>query len=111
MAALARMDIAAASEFLADDLVFTHVSALVDTKQSFLEAMRSGNVVYSALKPSEVRAQDFGNVVVLTGAARIDVTAKGTFYPLSLRFTDVWADKGGKWQMVAWHSTRVPDSP
>jgi hypothetical protein len=26
-----------------------------------------------------------------------------------VRFTDVYANKGGKWQMVTWQSTRLPD--
>jgi hypothetical protein len=26
-----------------------------------------------------------------------------------VRFTDVYVNKGGKWQMVAWQSTRLPD--
>jgi hypothetical protein len=27
----------------------------------------------------------------------------------SVRFTDVYANKGGQWQMVAWQSTRLPE--
>jgi hypothetical protein len=26
-----------------------------------------------------------------------------------VRFTDVYANKGGRWQMVAWQSTRLPE--
>jgi hypothetical protein len=26
-----------------------------------------------------------------------------------VRFTDVYANKGGRWQMVTWQSTRLPE--
>ncbi|MBA3888318.1 MAG: nuclear transport factor 2 family protein, partial [Acidobacteria bacterium] len=25
-----------------------------------------------------------------------------------MRFTNVWVQRGGRWQMVAWQSTRMP---
>ena len=59
------------------------------------------------LEPSDVKAQDLGDAVVLTGVARISVMARGN--PNSVRFTDVYANKGGQWQMAAWQSTRLPE--
>ena len=108
MAAFARMDIAEAKALLSDDLIFTHVSSLVDTKESLISKMEFGEIVYSLQEPSDVKAQDYGNVVVLTGSARIDVTANQTPNKLKLRFTNVWASQAGKWQMAAWHSCRFP---
>jgi ketosteroid isomerase-like protein len=108
MTAFARMDIANAKALLSDDLIFTHVSSLVDTKENLIGKMESGEIVYSLQEPSDVKAQDYGNVVVLTGSARINVTANQTPYKLKLRFTNVWANHAGKWQMVAWHSCLFP---
>ena len=45
----------------------------------------------------------------LTGIARIRVTSGGNPNSFAVRFTDVYANKGGKWQMVTWQSTRTPD--
>jgi hypothetical protein len=56
-----------------------------------------------------VQAQDYGETVVLTGAARIHVTAGGKPNAFSVRFTDVYVKKGVAWQMVAWQSTRLPE--
>ena len=52
-------------------------------------------------------AQDLGNAVVLTGVAAISVTSGGNPNSFRVRFTDVYADKGGQWQMVTWQSTRL----
>jgi ketosteroid isomerase-like protein len=109
MTAMAQMDVAKVKAFLSDDLIWTHATARVDTKQSLIKDMESGEVVYSRMEPSDVKAQDFGNVVVVTGTARIDVTWRQKLYPISVRITDVWANNDGVWQMVALHSTLIPE--
>ncbi len=109
MTAMAEQDIATPSALLADDLIYTHSSARLDTKQSLIGAMESGATVYNAVEPSDVKAQDLGSAVVLTGIARIRVTSGGKPNAFGVRFTDVYANKGGKWQMVTWQSTRLPE--
>ena len=109
MQAMADKDIATLNALLADDLVYTHSSARLDTKQSLIGNMESGSTVYNAVEPSDVKAQDLGSAVVLTGVARIRVTSGGKPNAFSVRFTDVYANRGGKWQMVVWQSTRLPD--
>jgi hypothetical protein len=94
---------------LADDLIYTHSSARLDTKQSLIGAMESGATVYTAVEPSEVKAQDCGDAVILTGKARIGVTSGGKALSFGVRFTDVYVKRGGQWQMVAWQSTRLPE--
>jgi ketosteroid isomerase-like protein len=109
MHAMAQKDIMALNAMLSDDLVYTHSSARVDTKQSLIGAMESGATVYTAVVPSDVKAQDLGDAVVLTGVARISVMSRGNPNTFSVRFTDVYANKGGQWQMVTWQSTRLPE--
>jgi ketosteroid isomerase-like protein len=109
MHAMAQKDIATLRAILSDDLVYTHSSARLDTKQSLLNGMESGTTVYTAVEPSDVKAQDFGDTVVLTGAARFRVTSRGNPINFGVRFTDVYVNQGGQWQMVAWQSTRLPE--
>ncbi|HEV2334046.1 MAG TPA: nuclear transport factor 2 family protein [Stellaceae bacterium] len=109
MTAMAQKDIATLNTLLSDELVYTHSSARIDTKQSLIGAMQSGATVYNAVVPSDVKAQDCGDAVVLTGVARIGVNSGGNAMNFSVRFTDVYANNGGKWQMVTWQSTRLPE--
>ncbi len=109
MAAMGQRDAATLNELISDDLVYTHSSARQDTKQSLIEAMLSGKTVYTSVVPSEVKAQDCGDAVVLTGIARISVNSNGKPNSFGVRFTDVYANKGGKWQMVTWQSTKLPE--
>lgn len=109
MTAMAEKDVATLKELLADDLIYTHSSARLDTKQSLIGNMESGSTVYQAVEPSDVKAQDLGSAVVLTGVAKIRVMSGGKPNAFAVRFTDVYANKGGKWQMVTWQSTRLAD--
>jgi ketosteroid isomerase-like protein len=109
MTAMAQKDIATLNALISDDLVYTHSTARLDTKQSLIGNMESGSTVYTAVEPSDVKAQDLGDAVVLTGSCRISVMSQGRPNSFSVRFTDIYANKGGKWQMVAWQSTRLPE--
>jgi ketosteroid isomerase-like protein len=109
MTAMAQKDVATLNTLLADDLVYTHSSARIDTKQSLIGAMESGSTVYTSVEPSDVKAQDLGDTVVLTGSCRISVMSGGRPNSFGVRFTDVYANNAGRWQMVAWQSTRLPD--
>ncbi len=109
MDAMAAKDVAKLKTLLCKDLIYTHSSARLDTKQSIIDNMESGATVYSSVVPSEVAAQDLGDVVVLTGKAAIKVTTGGKDLDFGVRFTDVWQDQGGQWRMVAWQSTKLPD--
>jgi ketosteroid isomerase-like protein len=109
MNAMAQKDFGTLNAVLSDDLVYTHSSARLDTKQSLIQGMQSGTTAYTSIEPSGVKAQEFGNAVVLTGSCRISVTANGRPNSFGVRFTDVYVNKGGQWQMVAWQSTRLPE--
>ena len=107
MTAMANKDVATLNKLLADDLIYCHSSARLDTKASLIGAMESGATVYTAVEPSEVVAQDLGDSVVLTGIAAISVMSGGNPNSFRVRFTDVYANKGGNWQMVTWQSTKL----
>ena len=108
MQAMATKDVATLESLIADDLIYTHSSARLDTKRSLIDNMTSGSTVYTAVEPSDVKAQDLGDTVVLTGVAQIKVTVGGTPNAFGVRFTDVYARRNGRWQMVTWQSTKLP---
>ena len=108
MQAMAAKDYATLDAVIADDLIYAHSTARLDTKRSLIDNMKSGATVYTSVEPSDVKAQDLGETVVLTGIAQINVVSKGTPNAFGVRFTDVYARRNGKWQMVTWQSTKLP---
>ena len=109
MTAMAQKDVAALRNMICKGLVYTHSSGRQDTKQSLLDGMENGTTVYTSMEPSDVKAQDFGNVVVLTGVAAISVNSRGKPNSFRVRFTDVYENQNGTWRMVTWQSTKLPD--
>jgi ketosteroid isomerase-like protein len=107
MAAMVAKDYKFLGDVLGDDLIYTHSSARLDTKASLIGNMQSGSTVYASVEASDVKGQDLGDAVVLTGVAQIKVTSGGNALAFGVRFTDVYARRGGKWQMVAWQSTKL----
>lgn len=107
MTAMAEKDFATLDAIIADDLIYVHSTARLDTKASLIGAMRSGATVYTSVVASDVVAQDFGDAVVLTGVAAIGVNSSGAANSFRVRFIDVYANRGGQWQMVTWQSTKL----
>ena len=101
MNAMAQKDYATLNELIADDLVYTHSSARLDTKQSLIGNMESGGTVYTSVVPSDVKAQDLGDTVVLTGSCRISRQCRRP--PQQFRralYRRLCQASGGRWQMV-----------
>ena len=110
MQAMGANDVVALKELLADDLVYTHASARVDSKENLIGNMVSGAVVYASVEAYEVNAMALGDVVVLTGAALVKGVSKSVVRDLAVRFTNVYAKRDNRWRMVAWQSTPIPKS-
>ena len=109
MEAMVKQDFATLESIIADDLIYTHSTARIDTKESLIGNMKSGRTVYTGLEASDVVAQDLGDAVVLTGVARVNVTSNGNPVSFGIRFVNVYGNRGGNWQMVTWQSTKTPD--
>ena len=103
--AMTKGDTQALEGILADDLIYTHTTARLDTKASFIESIKSGRTNYKSVERKDVEVRQLGDTAVVTGHAKFHV-GDNTF---EARFTDVYAKRNGAWQMVAWQSTRVPD--
>ncbi len=103
--AMVKGDAQALEEILADDLIYTHTTARLDTKASFIDAVKTGKSNYKSVDRKDVEVRDLGDTAVVTGHAKFHVGDN----KFEARFIDVYAKRNGAWQMVAWQSTRVPD--
>ena len=92
---------------LSPTLTYTHSNAAIDTKEKFLESLRSGQTVYKGLKHSDVQVRfATPDVAVMNGVSDVDVVVGGKPQTVPLRFTIVYVRKNGVWLMEAWQSTR-----
>ena len=107
MEAMVQGDTAKLNDMLCDNLVYTHATGRIDTKSSLVNDIESGVTVCHSIVPSDVKAQDLGKAVVLTGNVEMGAIRNGTLFKFSARFTDVYQMQDGTWRMVAWQSTKI----
>ena len=99
-------DCAAWGALLSDDWSVTHIDAQVITKEQALQMCRSGPPVTSRMDQLAVRA--YGDTAIVTG--RTMATVSGTPpQTVTLRFTDVFVRRDGRWIAVASHATRLAE--
>lgn len=101
-------DAGALDALLHDDLVYTHSNALVDSKQSYVEAIRSGKFRYRRIERSAERVRVYGDTALVTGRATLEVELGGEPKSLRLVYLDVWLRQAGVWKFVAWQSAAIP---
>lgn len=109
MNAFVKGDFAALDRIMADEMTYTHTSARLDTKAEMIEYMRSGRLKYESMERQEANVRFYGDTAVVTGKSRIHVVSSGADLRFSLLFLEVFAHRDGRWQSVAWQSTRLQE--
>jgi ketosteroid isomerase-like protein len=102
--ALVTHDVEALERLFADDLTYTHSNGMVDTKASYLGALRDGVFRYTAADLHDLSARSYGDTAVVTGHATVTTESAAGELLTNLRYTAVWAAVDGSWQFVSWHS-------
>ena len=108
IAATIKGDVTALSALFADGMTYVHSSAKLETRQEFLDLIKSGFYQYKSIAPHEVTVRLYGSTAIMAGLADIEVVTDGKPVSPKLRFTEVWVKGKAGWQMAAWHSTRLP---
>src|SRR4051794_240987 len=67
--ALVAGDLAELDRLFADGMTYTHSNGMVDTKQSYLGALRAGVFRYVDIEVDEPTSREFGGTVVMAGRA------------------------------------------
>lgn len=95
----------------ADDLIYTHSSGKIDSKETFINGIKEGKNVYSSVEVEELRLRPYNNqkTMVVNGTIKaLSATDDGKPLPLHLLYTVVYIktkDKG--WQLTTWQSLRL----
>jgi hypothetical protein len=104
-------DANALGSLLDEGLEYMHSNGEPDTKKSFIDSLVSGTRDYVSTLATIESLRVFGDVGVIRGRAKVTVASNGKSQDLHIGYTDVWVWKDGRWQMTAWRSARLPDSP
>lgn len=97
---------AAWGDMLAPEWSVTHITAQVISKAQALEmcAATKGQIAQAAIDDISVRV--FGDAAVVTGRTTAS-TSGANPVTVTLRFTDFFVRRSGRWLVVASHATRL----
>jgi ketosteroid isomerase-like protein len=90
--------------------VYVHSSGSLETKEQFLDTLRSGRLRYKRIAPEDTRVKLSGSLALVTGRSSIDVEREGKPQSFRVRFTAAYEKAGGSWRLTAWQTTRLPES-
>lgn len=111
VAALDAQDVPALEKIMADDVTYIHASGKVDTKASYLDAIRSGQLHYISWQPKSMQVRTLGkDAAVINGEYAVRVTDKRVQpqpFDIDILILSVYARRNGQWQQIAWQSTRA----
>jgi hypothetical protein len=108
--AMVKQDWAALEAALADDLVYVHSTARVESKSEHVGNLKAGKPHYRGAAPRERTVRVRGDVAMVNGVSAMHVESAGKEQRFTIRYLAVYARAAGRWQMTAWQSTKVPDA-
>ncbi|MFD5092744.1 nuclear transport factor 2 family protein [Amycolatopsis thailandensis] len=108
-AAVMAGDFAAFAAHAHPDLAYTHSNAVTDTLESYLDKLRSGFYVYHSIDHPVDRITVAGDTAVVVGEMHADITAGGTRKTLANRALAVWVRDTGRWLLLAYQPTVLPE--
>ena len=95
----------------ADDLIYTHSNGKIDSKEAYINSIKEGKSVYSAIDVEELRIRTYNDekAAVVNGTIMITqppVDGKPTL--THIRYAVVYVKNKGKgWQLVMWQSLKL----
>jgi ketosteroid isomerase-like protein len=108
--AMRKQDWSALDAALADDLVYVHSTARVESKAEHIGNLKAGKPSYRGIAPRDRKARVVGGVGIVNGVSEMHVENAGKEQRFTVRYLAVYAKGGDGWRMTAWQSTRVPDA-
>jgi ketosteroid isomerase-like protein len=105
--AMEQVDVATLNRILSDDLVYTHANGLQHTKAELIAVLGSGDFKYESITAGQTRVRIYSDTAVVSGRATMKIKRAGEEQTFKLCYLDVYVKQGGRWQMVAWQSSRV----
>lgn len=98
-------DVATIDRLYADDFVSTNADGRVVDKQGWIDMLRAGQFPVEKITTDDFKVRQYAGTAIITGSSSYFSGGKKLW---QVRHTQVWADLGGRWQLVSWQGTSMP---
>jgi ketosteroid isomerase-like protein len=105
--AVYRKDVAFIESILADEFIATYDDGSRGDKAKELALVAEFNQQVESATQDEFTVRVYGDTAVVWFSLRLVGTKQGQRSELTLRYTDVWTMRDGRWRCVSTQSTRV----
>ena len=106
--ALLKGDPSANQRYLADTYTFTGPDGTVENKTQSIADLKSGDLKLQNASLDGAKVQVYGDTAIVTYSSDDKGTYKGKDISGKTRWTDVFVNRGGQWQVVASHGCMLP---
>jgi len=98
-------DVNAIAALLASTFVYTDTDGDFSNRSQYLAGIPG--IISSLIVNEGMKAESYGDAIVVTGAFREEGTENGKHYQRRGRFTDTWVRQNGAWLCVASQETLI----
>jgi hypothetical protein len=102
-----RADGKALRDLLADDYLLINSRDQREDKTRFIADYTAAGFSQNAFTIDDQVIRVWSDGAILGGVATLSGMSEGKPYSVRLRFSDIWAKRGGKWQVIYTHASRV----
>lgn len=107
-AAMLAADTDTLAELMHDAVTYSHSTGGMDTKQVYIDGVRSGDFNYKALSRDDHTVKVQGDVALSFYHMVADVEIRGNMRHLDNRILSVWVRENGSWKLLAVQSGAIP---
>lgn len=93
---------------LDDRLLFVHSNGWTETKEEFIQDIKSGKLRYVEINVTEANARMYSGTAIVTGKGNFKVLLDGNELVINLYYTEVYVWKNDKWLLASRHANRLP---
>jgi hypothetical protein len=104
-------DGAALKDLLADDYLLINSQDQRETKAQFIADYTATGFTMDPFTIDDQVIKVWADGAILGGAVTATGMSDGKPYSVRLRFSDIWAKRGGKWRVIFTHANRVAAKP
>ena len=105
--AMVHGDVAALDTLLDDDLSYVHTGGDLQTRSQFINTIKKQELIYESISPRDVRVRVYDGLALATGRSDMHVRNSAGLNIFSIRFTEVYVRRDGRWLLTAWEATRI----
>lgn len=107
-------NVAGFESFFADDVIYTRSAGVVTNKPEILKSIanqRPGPEPKTTFSAEEVTVHDYGDTAIVAfRLVALMKSADGKVETANFRNTGTFLRREGRWQVVAWQSTKIPEA-